>query len=168
MKYTFLFFFLAYSLLLIACSQKSLSDELVEEKNGEFIHHVRPDQSKNINAESQLKNLSFIPLEGTSRSLLGGIEKLDQDSVTGYWYILGDKRKNAITVFEKDGKFVKRIKHIGNGPGEYQQINDFYLVDGKWVEILDGRRQKLLKYDLKIDTLVTEKKVPFTHGNIHT
>lgn len=147
-----------FIILISACNQSAKKQKLVERKNGKFIFHLRPSQSINITAKDGLKNLTFIPLEGTPKSILGSIKEIEWDSTTGYWYILN---RNAITVFYKNGKFLKRIKEIGKGPGEYLQINNFILADGKYIEIMDGRQHKLIRYDLKMNKLISEKKISF-------
>lgn len=147
--------------LISGCNSSTDKESLVQENGDQYIFHLKPNVSKNIDAEKQLSNLKIIPLEGASHSYLGGIKKIERDTTTGRWYILGSRRMNAITVFEEDGQFVKRIQHIGRGPGEYQDINDFFLADGDWIELMDGSSQKLLKYDIKSDTLLSERNMPF-------
>mgnify|MGYP006430069777 CR=1 FL=1 len=156
-----IFLFVLILIVLQACSQFSQKQPIVDAKGDVARFLLRPNQSININANEQLKNIEVVPLEGTPKSFVGAIEEVYQDSTTGRWYILDSKKNSAIIIFEQDGKFVKRIHNIGNGPGEYQQINDFELSDGKWIEVLDGRGQKLIKFDLETDTLISEKKVPF-------
>lgn len=143
-----------------SCTQDKATD-LVINQGGELEFYLAPAQSVGIKAELQLANIRFIPLEGRSESLIGQVDKIDKDSITGRWYILDNKNRNAVKVFEEDGRFVKQISHFGNGPGEHRRINDFTIVDGKQIEILDSRNQKMLTYDLQTDSVLREKRVPF-------
>jgi len=144
-----------------ACNSESNIKNLVHKNNGFLEFVVDPKYSIIADAENTIKNLEFIPLSGKTESLISGIGKLKKDSTNGFWYILGKKHKNRIYVFKENGRFVKKIENIGNGPGEYQKINSFYVSDGNWIELLDGRNQKLIKYDLQTDTVIAERKVPF-------
>jgi len=157
------FYFLPILVLIAGCDSTNNSNQkLLEVKysDGIFAHRIDPTLSIDITSE-QLENLKFIPLEATDSSLVGNINKLDKDSTTGYWYILESNNPNKMFIFDNDGNFVNDIEHRGNGPGEYTSINDFYLSDGKWIEILDGSTHRLVRYDLKMDTLLLEKNLPF-------
>lgn len=143
-------------------SMKEKAD--VISKNGYLIHPVSPESSEDLKL-NMVRDLSFIPLEATDNSLLSDIAKLERDSTNGFWYILDRKSSNALHVFDSEGSFIRKIKHVGQGPGEYLKINDFFLSDGNWVEVYDGEKQKLLRYDLNNDDLILEKKVPFSAYN---
>ncbi len=100
--------------------------------------------------ESLIKNIQIIPLETTSESLLGNIYKVIlTDSLS---YIFDDFKGGGIVIFDRSGKFIKRIPH-GEGPGElfnlydvaYDDVNKqlvayqhpflmFFTVDGKFIE----------------------------------
>ncbi|MFD2531786.1 6-bladed beta-propeller [Gracilimonas halophila] len=157
------FYFLPVLVLIAGCDSTSNSNQnLLEVKysDGIYAHYIDPTLSIDITSE-ELENLKFVPLEATESSLVGNINKLEKDSTTGYWYILESNNPNKMFIFDKDGDFVDDIEHRGNGPGEYTSISDFYLSDGKWIEILDGKTHRLIRYDLKMDTLLLEKKLHF-------
>lgn len=132
----------------------------VKYSDGVYNHYIDPEESINITSE-QLENLKFIPLEATNSSLIGNIGKVEKDSTTGYWFILEANNPNKMFIFDEDGNFVNDIEHQGNGPGEYTVISDFYISDGEWIEILDGNTHRLIRYDLKTNTFISEKELPF-------
>ncbi|MDX1629639.1 MAG: 6-bladed beta-propeller, partial [Fulvivirga sp.] len=153
-------FLLLIVVLVAGCNNSNKNSLKVKYADGVYAHRIDPNQSIDISS-GQLKNIRFVPLEATQSSLVGNILKLDKDSTTGFWYILDANNPYKLFIFDNDGNFVKDIEHHGNGPGEYSSINDFYLSDGKWIEILDGNTHRLIRYDLKIDTLLIEKNLPF-------
>lgn len=77
--------------------------------------------------EELFSNIKIIPLETTDECFLKKITKIDyyKDCI----YIL-DMLLPAFYVFDKDGKFLRKIGNIGHGPGEYTAICDF-LIDKK-------------------------------------
>lgn len=63
-------------------------------------------------------------------------------------YIL-DSGKSNLLVFDIEGNYIKKIGNRGNGPGEYNSINDFVInKDRKEITILDSEKISLLKYSI--------------------
>lgn len=149
-------------IILFACScqESGVNKKIVKSQDGYLIHPVSPENTV-VLSSNQLSDLKFIPLEATDNSYVTDIAKLERDTTTGFWYILDRNNPSVICVFNGEGKFIKNIKYLGRGPGEYQRINDFYISDGNWIEFLEGETQKIIRYDLKNDSLITEKKIPF-------
>ena len=59
-----------------------------------------------------------------------------------------DRRRPACYVFDKDGSFVRQIGRMGNGPGEYFQIEDCMIDEGRQEIILLDCNGILFVYDL--------------------
>lgn len=74
-----------------------------------------------------VKPTTVIALETTDESLLGTVDKVMEfgDEL----YVL-DKMRKGVLVFNNEGKFLRRIGRMGQGPGEYPNLSDF-TIDGK-------------------------------------
>lgn len=72
-------------------------------------------------------SIRFIPLSGDV--LLRDVDKLllDDEEIM---YII-DSRDDGVFKFDKSGNFIKQISRRGQGPGEYTEISDFDIYDGK-------------------------------------
>ncbi len=101
----------------------------------EFIHHI--DISKYFEAE-------FIPLETTSQSLIGEIEKV---MITSHYIFVLDKTKaNKLFMFDRKGKFIRTVGKTGKGPNEYLVLTDFD-IDENSIYISSQRNNKMLRFD---------------------
>jgi hypothetical protein len=70
------------------------------------------------------KSAELIPLETTDQSLMKGTRKLDCYHDTLYVF---DDDLYALFIFDNDGKYINKIHRVGDGPGEYVYVYDFYL-----------------------------------------
>lgn len=129
--------FLLFAAALCGCKKQNTS-------TGHILMTISVDRSDKIvsnefDALFEYKN--HVLLETNEASLLGRINKihLTEDEI----YIMNDRTK--ITVFKKDGAYVRTISHVGHGPGEYVKLMDFDVRDGV-LYCLDGN--KILKYNL--------------------
>ena len=83
----------------------------------------------------------YIPLETTPKSLLGPIRQIWADDST----ILIDNWKSGLCLFGKDGRFIRRIGEIGNGPGEYLSIFHFDVIHDT-IYVSSTNRKGFLRY----------------------
>ena len=79
------------------------------------------------------EKIEIIPLETTDNSLIGG-EAGNLDFYNDHYYIL-DGRTESFFCFDEHGKFVRKIGNRGQGPQEYNEIQDFIIKDNV-VELL--------------------------------
>jgi hypothetical protein len=117
-------------------------------KNAEQVDTIDIESIKQeIIKLTDLKNeFRVICLETIEESLIQYIKKviLNEKRI----YIL-DNQLPTLAVFNEDGSFIMNIGKHGNGPGEYYFPSDF-IIDKKnnLIEIYDGLRKRILKYDL--------------------
>ena len=92
-------------------------------------------------------DLKLIPLETSSKSLIGEVDKIMiQDS---FVYLLDVNKAKSLLVFNlNSGKFLRKIGNYGKSNSEYIEPTDF-TVDGNHVIILDNRSTKLLIFDIE-------------------
>lgn len=83
----------------------------------------------------------YIPLEMTSESVVGTIKHLWINDL----YILVHCRDIPLLLFQRDGKFVRKIGKIGRGPGEYNGINNFCVILDT-IYVSNPGKRSLLKY----------------------
>ncbi len=108
-----------------------------------------------------VKNIQYIPLETTPECLLdqdiSQIELFNNELfVSDYKYIFR---------FDKNGKFIKKIGVMGQGPGEYTQGFQNFIIDNKnnHLIIFDMISQRMITYDFN-GQFVYEKKTDFLPG----
>ena len=140
-KYVFLV--TALSVLLISCSGRS---KRAVEIKGNGIYAIDPN-SATVLESNIYKSIKTIILETSEACLIGSINSMrvyDQ-----HIYILDRTIAKSLYVFDMEGRFVRQIGGVGQGPGEYLQPFDFTIdKDNNTVYILDGRSQRINKYDL--------------------
>ena len=100
----------------------------------------------------QIANLEkVIPLETVGNALIGEIDKLEMDD---NHIVILDKRMRTVWLFGTDGKFIRRIGRLGNGPKEYVSLDDMcFDKENGTVWIWDRIKQVMLEYDLAGDFL---------------
>lgn len=92
-----------------------------------------------------------IPLEAVGDALIGEINKLVMDDSH---IVILDKKMRAVWLFGIDGKFIRRIGRLGNGPKEYVSLDDMnFDREKKSVLIWDRIKQVMLEYDLSGELL---------------
>lgn len=113
--------------------------------------------------DSLVYDVKQIPLEATEECSVRNYSEiciLDE-----YIYIL-DKKSYAVFRFDLNGKYVDKLSEYGYGPGQYQDIQDFYIdTVTNDIVVLDGLTNSLMIYELgtfnfkeKLDIL--SKKYP--------
>ena len=91
---------------------------------------------------SLFSKAGIIVLEDTDESLLGRVDKIE--FLDNYLCVL--EKRRGLFLFDKQGKFVRKIGNKGNGPGEYVSPDDITVdKENKKIYILDSN-QRVLKY----------------------
>ena len=85
----------------------------------------------------------YIPLETTSESLVGSIRSLWMNDS----YILVNSRNTPLLLFQRDGKFVRKIGKLGRGPGEYEGLENFCVIQDT-IYIPNSGKRNVLRYKL--------------------
>jgi len=131
-----------YATLGISCKEVVTDDIL---KDYPTIHLQFKDGITFLEPDSLLGEKIILPLETTTESIIGNIDKLE--IVHDTLYILDDDQ-DIIFLFSKEGKYITRIADIGRGPKEYLYIDDFH-IDGDIIYVVAGGNQKVFCYDLQ-------------------
>ena len=132
------FFICLVCVLLSSCSdQKATKIALIAD--------LSPEESRPTWTELFSDRYEITPLETTSGSLIGQIDKIRK--FRNHYYVLSSTGK-TIHHFDKDGKFVSSLNRQGQGPEEYPRIEDFDVceADGK-TEVWISDNKSLKVYD---------------------
>ena len=138
----FLFF------LLSTCSSKQIEKAAGEFMPGEAHYVIDLDGSleESVYYSSVFKNVRTIILETSRNCLIGATTELQIfDSCI---YLLDARVAKSLFVFDMEGRFIRKIGSLGNGPGEYAVIKDFTLDTENGVIYLLDQRHRVHKYQL--------------------
>ena len=98
------------------------------------------------------------------KSLIGSIDKLVVFNEK--LYVLDGQIAKGLFVFDWDGRFIRKIGSLGQGPGEYINIRDFTLnTDNNEIIILDNHKILFFNFDgnfLKSFFIVKENNLILT------
>lgn len=124
--------FLATLLLLASCNNQNHgnSDSIYEVNLERDIANVSSPPLSHLGSE-----LEYIPLETDSACLIHNISNV---FVSDSFLFVSDN--NRLLLFNRSGKFIRKIGSNGRGPGEYSRIADFVVEKkDKEVYVLSGR-----------------------------
>ena len=146
------FYFLCISAFTIlqSCENERQSQML------ELIIDPHASSKKEITLGDLAESIEYIPLETLYNNLIGEITVFDISTN----YILIYCRKSAsIYLFGKDGRFISQIGRKGQGPGEYNSVDNIF-IDEKKQQILVStiNPRQIISYSFKgeyIDFLPT-------------
>ena len=139
--------------LLFSCKGKEIKTQsnlssIGENKEIIAIDLDQIEEVQTLLVSSFFKDVSPVVLELTDESILKNISKLIPFDE---YLIINDLNLNnsGIYLFNKNGKFVRRIGRIGKGPGEYSSTSDCTVnyTDGL-LYVLDGNTNRILTYRL--------------------
>lgn len=120
--------------------------------NAEIVAKVEVSESDKGFDVCQMADFEkVIPLETVGDALIGEIDKLEMDDSH---IVILDKRMRTVWLFGIDGKFIRKIGRLGNGPKEYVSLDDMcFDKENGTVWIWDRIKQVMLEYDLADDFL---------------
>ena len=141
-------------LVLVSCSSSTKKEdpkaakECTELIRNEMVFVVDIDNTpkeKALYLSDYFKNVQSIALEDVENGLIGKISKLIvlNESI----FILDSSIAHCLFVFNREGKFIRKIGRIGKGPGEYSNLSDFTIdLDHNIIYVLDSHIQKINHY----------------------
>ena len=142
-----------FILLLVSCeSEKTKTDIDIEHI---VIVNEAEFNSKRI-ASDIFSEIKLLPLETSDNFLIGDISKIVP---VGNSIFLQDNKDKSIVQFDRGGKFLKKIRRHGRGPGEYITLGDFTVTRSGKIIILDGEYNKLIFLD-KDGTYLSQQDLP--------
>lgn len=159
MKKIILFEILIIALLLVECSNKKANHDNISEVNNKVASQILnfPESGEDtLKASYFADTVIYIPLETTTESFMDNIKQVwINDSV-----ILINCRRAGLLMFQRNGKFVRKIGKNGRGPGEYELIHNFDVIHDT-IYVSGVRRRSLLRYTID-GTFCDEIKFNYT------
>lgn len=136
-----------YILSLFLCSCASIENSMTK---GEYVINldsIQKEKTLEFTSLYNSKKLTILVLDTVQNALLGSIDKI---GITNQCILVLDKDTGQkLLAFDKQGKFLRQIGKIGQGPGEYSRISDFtYSQKENSIFILDYYLQKIHVYNL--------------------
>ncbi len=137
--------------VLLSCSKKDEPQSQIEVKATNIsLDNLEQEQTFDL----KKSELEVIKLETTKTSLLGSPSKIVY--ANNHFYILGNKGK-SVYCFSREGNFIRKIKKVGKGPGEYIQLADFDVDDEGNIFTWCISSRKIIKYSNEGTFLKTYK-----------
>jgi len=144
MKKIILLAILIIALFAVKCSNKKANPVNKSEAKNKIatqILHFPESGEDTLKASYFADTVIYIPLETTKESFLDNIKQVwMNDSV-----ILICCYRAGLLMFQRDGKFLRKIGKDGRGPGEYGLIFNFDVIDDT-IYISSSARRSLLRY----------------------
>ncbi|MDR2036799.1 MAG: 6-bladed beta-propeller [Bacteroidales bacterium] len=105
-------------------------------------------EGDSLKLSSVFKPVETIILETNENCLIGEINAIQ--AFDDYLFILDMHQAKGLFVFNREGKFIRRIGSIGKGPGEYTFPRDFTIdPDKKEIYLLDFNTNSIHLYTLE-------------------
>jgi hypothetical protein len=115
-------------------------------------------KSKKIKLSEVFKRAKTIILETNKNAM---ISQANIIQVCGNQiFILDSSGSKGLYVFNKEGRFIRKIGSVGQGSDEYVQPSDFTIDKRKKIiYVLDSQNQNILKYNLATGTFISNIKL---------
>ena len=128
---------LLFAVSLVSCKN------IVNEAETIYIDPATATEKTNWKEVLDTTYLKMVVLETSEEYLIGEIHKIiyEDDML-----IIADIMSASVLFFNTDGKFLHKICKIGRGPGEYTELTDICVKDGK-VWLLDNISCQVICYD---------------------
>jgi len=108
-----------------------------------------------------IKDIEFVPLEMTDESIVGGVSKI---KFYKNFILFLDEQTNSIFIFDDKGKYIKKIARVGQGPGEYNGINDFCVHPQTGMITIATSSRKIITYSFDLKEFKEYNDVPYAVG----
>jgi hypothetical protein len=127
------------------------------------------DLSQDITVESKMtlsqiaSDINYIKLESNPDCF---IQRIEQWSITDNYILIYDQSPPKVLLFDRQGKFIRKIGNIGKGPGEFNRPSDVRISrDEKSILIKDFLKVIRFGFD---GNFIGETKLPDFARNIDT
>jgi hypothetical protein len=158
-----IYIYIFFSLLLTSCFDSKKKENLI------FIDVNR---IKAITPNEVFTKTEINPLYTSDSSLISRIDKVIH--LNNEIYIL-DKQQKAILIFDDNGRFSRKLRNVGRGPGQYLDIADFTInpynnniefVDGRSLYIYDKFARFIKKIEIVNDKLKAVNRLEIINNDI--
>lgn len=136
-----------FAMFLGGCQNKKKELTYVKDKDFLTINIDNLETKQPIYFSSLFNDIKIIPLETNENCMIGHINQLK--IFKDYIIVLDGSIAKSIFIFNRDGKYLRKIGNIGLGPGEYKRVHMFSLdEENDRILVLDGNLRKIITYTL--------------------
>lgn len=96
-----------------------------------------------VGIEEFVTDFDYVKLEISDEYFIGSADKLVKSGDRIY---VCDKKQSALHLFDLEGHFLRTLKRVGRGQGEYNDIFDFDVYKGR-IFVCDISASRILIYD---------------------
>lgn len=146
-----IYFYLFIVLIVYSCTYDK------SDKNVNSISIKDSDFNKKYKLSEIIDSVLLIPLETNDSCLIGNISKI---LMSGDTICILDEKVNRILYFDKQGKFISAISHIGRAPFEYLSLDDFCRLSNGNIAVVNSSIKKLIIYNSKGEGVAVQR-LPF-------
>jgi len=119
---------------------------------------VRPNNDT-IDIYQFIDSIYYVKLEFLDESIIGHINKI---IIFDNRIFVLDGQTSSIFIFDIKGKYISKICKIGNGPGEYNRLDDFDIDrENQNIIITDLLTYWNIRYDIN-GNFISRKKIPLS------
>ena len=158
---------------LAACGSKSSSPDMVDDnalpveetfKDIDLANNLK-DCGKPLLLSDIVKDVEYVKLETQDNILVGDIKQLKR---TEKFVFIYSRNQRHVMMFDTSGKFIRKIGHVGQGPGEIANIHCFTVSDSLVFIYPFGHNGSLIGYDMRDNRFVRRisLKRPAFHSNM--
>lgn len=137
------YFILLIVFCLCSCNRHSLNHENLngaEILSAQFVNSTEP-----VKRDMLIDSVSFVKLETANDCLIGVIDKIL--FVDDIMVVVDKNISKAVYLFDMNGRFLRQISRLGNGPHEYLTIKDVCITPNNEIAIYDIFKDKVLFFD---------------------
>jgi hypothetical protein len=166
-------------MLLVAIAVSCDSGKKKEIIKNDDIYTVDFDNTpkeEKIFMSSLFKKVKPIPLETTDESLIGYIN--EAQVFDGKIFVLDTNYAKGLFVFDMEGKFIRQIGRVGQGPEEYVDLSDFTIDEtNREIYLMDRSKNRIMIYDINTGKYIrriniSEQKmthyIQYSNGRLYT
>jgi len=129
-------------LLFVICTLTGCNDQKNNSQEAEEVIFINLDHAKSVAFASVFNLEELIPLKGTEDNPIKQIKRLIKHD-EAIWLL----SSNEILITDLNGQLIKIISSIGEGPNEYQSLDDIrWNKSSQLMEVLDRTSGKLISY----------------------
>lgn len=151
-------------LLFVSCTRNKSEKADTNVQNSELYTIPVTDLKFQMDVSPYIKNIKYVKLEMTDESMIGDI--CSMEAFDDKLYIFDDVTR-SVYVFSIEGYFLFTLNKVGQGPGEYTQI-DFFSLDRneRQMIVADLVSYNILRYDLD-GNFVSKQKINYWLDGIY-
>ena len=152
-----------FCILIHSCSDNQQHHFFNHVINIDSIPHI-----ETVNMSSlYTKDVKVVLLDSIQTALLGGINKICS-CMDGSLLVLDKFVGRRIVMFDAEGKYIRQIGKLGEGPEEYHSIDDFtYSPETDEAFVWDNFKKKILVYDVHTGRFVKDLDCSIDSRYIH-